>query len=256
MMLFTPLVLFFLGAIVASFVGVVVVRLHTGQSIVTGHSRCDACTAPLSPLVLVPILSFIALRGRAICCGARLSPLAPLAEVVLGGLFVCAYAVLGLTLALLGMLLSLSLLLALVLYDFSHQILPPVPLTLFVVMGAVTGFIIAPSFQEFLNTLFIACLTAGSLAVIHYASRGRAMGFSDAPLALGLALLVGPAALSGFIFSFWIGAVIGIVLLLERPRGSRMGSEVPFAPYLAAGFLLAYFTQWNPFIFVATLTSH
>jgi prepilin signal peptidase PulO-like enzyme (type II secretory pathway) len=39
-------------------------------------------------------------------------------------------------------------------------------------------------------------------------------------------------------------------VLLGRPRGSRMGVEVPFAPYLAAGFLLAYFTEWNPFIFI------
>jgi prepilin signal peptidase PulO-like enzyme (type II secretory pathway) len=82
------------------------------------------------------------------------------------------------------------------------------------------------------------------------------MGFADAPFAFGLALLVGPAALSGFIFSFWIGAVIGIIMLLKRPRGSRMGVEVPFAPFLAAGFLLAYFTQWNPFIFVAALSGN
>ena len=79
------------------------------------------------------------------------------------------------------------------------------------------------------------------------------MGLADAPLAFGLSLLVGPIALSGFIFSFWIGALIGIVVLLRRPVGSRIGSEVPFAPFLAAGFLLAYFTQWNPFIFAVVL---
>ena len=77
------------------------------------------------------------------------------------------------------------------------------------------------------------------------------MGLADAPLVFGLALLVGPAALPGFIFSFWIGALLGIIILARRPRGSRMGVEVPFAPFLAAGFLIAYFTQWNPFLFVA-----
>jgi prepilin signal peptidase PulO-like enzyme (type II secretory pathway) len=80
------------------------------------------------------------------------------------------------------------------------------------------------------------------------------MGLADAPLAFGLAFLTGRAALPGFIFSFWIGAVVGIALLLRRPRGSRMGVEVPFAPYLAAGFILAYFTQWNPFLFA--MASH
>ena len=151
------------------------------------------------------------------------------------------------------MLLSLSLLLALVLYDLRHQILPPLLLAAFVLTSAVTGYVLAPSLTSFASSLLSALLIGLSLALVHLLSRGRAMGLSDAPLAFGLALLVGPAALPGFLFSFWIGAVIGIAVLVRRPRGSRIGVEVPFAPYLAAGFLLAYFTQWNPFIFVAAL---
>ena len=142
MFFFSLVALFALGAIVASFIGVLVVRLNTGESFLAGRSRCDACARPLSPLALVPIVSYLL-------------------------------------------------------------------------------------------------------------SRGRAMGLADAPLAFGLALLTGPAALSGFVFSFWIGAAIGITILARRPRGSRMGVEVPFAPYLAAGFLLAYFIQWNPFAIIA-----
>ena len=79
------------------------------------------------------------------------------------------------------------------------------------------------------------------------------MGFADAPLAFGLALLTGSVALTGFVFSFWIGAAVGIVLLARRPSGSRMGVEVPFAPFLASGFLLAFFTQWNLFSYVMAL---
>jgi prepilin signal peptidase PulO-like enzyme (type II secretory pathway) len=74
------------------------------------------------------------------------------------------------------------------------------------------------------------------------------MGLGDAPVAFSLALLVGSAyAFAGLIFSFWIGALFGIGLLLARRGGPTMGIEVPFVPFLAAGFLLAYFTQWNPF---------
>jgi len=242
--------LFALGAIIASFVGVVVARLNTGQSFLVGQSRCDACDTPLAPLTLVPVISYVVGKGRARCCGAVLSLFAPLTELLLGGLFAFAYRQLGLTSGFLIMLLALSLLLALVLYDLAHQILPPILLTVFVVASALAGFLTAPSLSAFLDSLFIAALIAFFLALIHFASSGRAMGFSDAPLAFGLALLVGPAAFPGFIFSFWIGAAIGIVLLLQRPARSRMNSEVPFAPFLAAGFLLAYFTQWNPFIFI------
>lgn len=244
---------FCLGAIIASFVGVVVARLNTGESIAIGRSRCDACGSPLSPLSLVPIVSHLTSRGHSRCCGASLSTASPFTEVLLGGLFVLAYLAFGLTLALLCLLLALALLLALVLYDLMHQILPTVLLAPFVLVSALTGYLLAPSLAAFWSDLLVALSIATFLALIHFLSRGRAMGFADAPFAFGLSLLVGPAALPGFVFSFWIGALIGIVVLLGRPRGSRMGVEVPFAPFLALGFLLAYFTQWNPFIFVAAL---
>lgn len=253
MSLVISVTLFLLGAIIASFIGVVVARLNTGQSFLTGRSRCDACNVPLSPLALMPIFSYLTSRGRAECCGARISLYAPATEVLLGGIFVLAYSNLGLTLTLLGMCVSLSLLLALVLYDLMHQILPSSLLFTFVLVSAVTGLMSAPSLEVFYISTYVAFLIAASLALIHVLSRGRAMGLADTPLVFGLAFLTGPAALPGFVFSFWVGSVIGIFLLLKRPRGSRMGVEVPFAPFLALGFLLAYFTQWNPFIFAAVL---
>ena len=244
-------IFFALGAIIASFVGVIVARFNTGQGFLTGRSRCDACDTPLASLALVPIISYFVSGGRARCCGARISIVAPITELLLGFLFALSYLTLGLVLPLAPFLLSLSLLLALVLYDFSHQILPPTLLAIFVVISAVTGFFMTMSFSTFASSFVTAFFIALSLALISLLSRGRAMGLSDAPLAFGLSLLVGPSAFPGFVFSFWIGAVIGILILLKRPVGSRMGIEVPFAPYLAAGFLLAYFTQWNPFIFAA-----
>ena len=253
MTLLVSVALFILGAISASFAGVLAARLSTGQSFLFGRSFCDACAARLSPLALVPIVSYAISRGRSRCCAARLSPLFPLSEALLGALFVLAYAKLGLGLALPLVLLALSLLLALVLNDLAHQILPTPLLAVFVALSAAALAASAPSLSTFYDTLRIAVFIAAFLALIHFLSRGRAMGFADTPFAFGLALLTGPAAFPGLVFSFWIGACIGIALLLARPAGSRMSSEVPFAPFLAAGFLLAYFTQWNPFFFVAIL---
>jgi prepilin signal peptidase PulO-like enzyme (type II secretory pathway) len=244
---------FALGAIVASFSGVLAERINTGQGFVRGRSRCDACGATLSVLSLIPIISYFATRGRARCCGARISAWAPVTEIVTGALFAAAYGVLGLVPALPFFLLALSALLALVLYDLRHQILPPPLLAVFIACAATAGYLSALTLQNFFSSLISAGLISLSLACIHILSRGRAMGLADAPFALGLSLLVGPAAFSGFIFSFWIGAIIGIAVLYRRPRGSRMGVEVPFAPFLAAGFLLAYFTQWNPFTLIAAL---
>lgn len=239
-----------LGAIIASFIGVVVARIYTGQSIFTGRSRCDACDTPLPPAALVPILSFVASKGRAHCCGAQISGISPLSELVLGALFAFSYAMLGLTPTLPFMFAALSLLLALVLYDLEHHILPSPLLYAFLGISAAVGFLASADSADFLHTALVAALIGLSLFAIYAISGGRAMGFADAPLALALALLTGPLALSGFIYSFWIGAVVGIVLLLRRPNGSRMGIEVPFAPFLACGFLLAYVTQWNLFTLI------
>lgn len=253
MAMFISAVLFLLGAIVASFIGVIVARIHTGQSFVRGHSRCDACGKALSPLSLVPILSFFIARGRAQCCGARISILAPLSEISLGLVFVLAYVTGGISSALPFLAISFALMLALVLYDLAHQILPSSLLYTFVGVSAIGAFLSAGTADAFYRTVLIALAIGGSLALIHFLSRGRAMGFADAPFAFALALLTGPLALSGFVFSFWIGAVVGIGLLARRPRGSRMGVEVPFAPFLACGFLLAYFTQWNLFTYLVAL---
>ncbi|MFA5996738.1 MAG: prepilin peptidase [Candidatus Paceibacterota bacterium] len=253
MTLVVPGAFFLTGAAIASFVGVIVVRLHTGQSFLTGHSRCDACNATLKYASLLPIISYVASRGRSRCCKSRISYVAPLSEVLLGSLFVLAYLTLGVSAALFWTLLSLSLLLALVSYDLLHQILPSPLLYVFIAVSALSAFFASPSKDVLSTTLLTALLIAMFLAALHVFSRGRAMGFADAPLAFGLALLTGPVALSGFMFSFWIGAVIGIALLARRPAGSRMGVEVPFAPFLAAGFLLAYFTQWNPLTLIAAL---
>lgn len=245
---------FVLGAIIASFMGVVVARLNTGQGFAKGRSRCDACGVELSALSLVPILGYVLSKKRARCCGALLSIYSPITELLLGAMFVLAYLALGPTTVLVPFLIALALLTALVLYDLAHQILPPELLWPFVLAALITEMLRVASAAELVTPLLTALGIGGFLALIHFASSGRAMGLADAPLAFGLSLLVGAEfAYTGFVFSFWIGALVGITLLAGRPRGSRMGIEVPFAPFLAAGFLLAYFTQCNLFTLIKAL---
>lgn len=247
MALYLGALLFALGAALASFVGVLVARRATGEGVVSGRSRCDACGARLAPSALVPLASFALAGGRAACCGARLSRVGPLSEAALGALFVLAYAKLGLSAPLPFFLLALSALLALVEYDLMHQILPPSFLAAFALFSAAAGYLARPYPAQFGIYALVGAAMAVAFLILHFGSRGRLMGFSDAPLVFVLALLVGDAAIPGFVFSFWIGAVIGVILLWGRPAGSRIGVEVPLAPFLAAGFLLAYFTSWNPF---------
>ncbi len=245
MQLFFGAAFFLLGAVCASFAGLLAARLNTGTPIARGRSRCDACGKTLAPSALVPIASYLFSCGRARCCGARISFVSTLTELALGALFVLAFALLGLSLALVPFLAALVIITALVLYDLAHQILPPPLLTALLACALLYAALVAPSYASLAGTGAAAFAIALFLAALSFFSGGRAMGAADAPFAFALALLAGELAFSGIVYSFWIGAVIGIGVLLRRPGGPTMGIEVPFAPFLAAGFLLALFTGWN-----------
>jgi prepilin signal peptidase PulO-like enzyme (type II secretory pathway) len=238
---------FCLGALLASFVGVVVARLNVGEPIARGRSRCDACGKPLGALDLVPILSWLAAGGRARCCGARVSAASTLGELAMGGLFLASYLALGLSWLLPLFLAALALLYALVRYDLAHQILPLAFLYPLLALALCYALFAAPSRAALLAALAVAAGEGLFLLAIYLFSRGRAMGLGDPPLIFALALLAAPRAIAGFAFSFWIGALIGIILVARGRGGVRMKSEVPLAPFLAAGFLLAYFLPWDPF---------
>ena len=237
-----------LGAVLGSFVGVVAERAHTGQSFVSGRSRCNSCARLLGPADLVPVVSYLVSRGRCRGCGSRVPALYLVLEAVLAALFVLSYMTLGLSLALVGFLLALIVLAFIVVYDLRHTIVPTLASNLLMLLGAIVAILTAESLGALGTAFLIAGLIALGFFLLHVLSRGRAMGLGDTPVALGLSLLIAPYAYGGLLLSFWIGAVIGILILVLRRGGPRMGIEVPFVPFLAAGYLIAYFFSWNPLL--------
>jgi prepilin signal peptidase PulO-like enzyme (type II secretory pathway) len=168
-----------------------------------------------------------------------------LAEASLALLFGLSYMRFGLTPELGVFLLTLLVLTFIVFYDLRHTLVLPESSGLLIVLALV--------FRIMQGGVVAALITSAGIALFFFLlyalSRGRAMGLGDTPVSFGLALLAGHAAIPGFLFSFWIGGVIGILILVLRRGGPRMGIEVPFVPFMAAGFLLAIFTQWNPLPF-------
>lgn len=240
---------FILGAIIASFMAVIAERLYTGESWVKGRSRCNSCSRELSVLDLVPVLSWIVSQGRCRTCKAKVPVLYTISEATLGTLFLLAYVQIGFAPALIPFLLMLATLTFIVLYDLRHTIVPPMSSFLLIVFALLYALLASSSLQALGLTLMLAGVVSFGFFLLYALSRGRAMGLGDAPVAFALALVAGSAsAIAGLLFSFWIGAVVGIFILVRTPKGHRMGIEVPFVPFLAAGYLLAYFTQWNPLL--------
>lgn len=241
---------FILGSILASFAGVIAERLGTGQSFMKGRSRCNACNRHLTTRDLVPIMSYVYQLGRCRVCSARITYRYLVSEVILGSVFLLLFSYYGLTAVLLPVLVFTFLLSIVIVYDLRHTI---VPFGLSLVLVAL-GVLISYMDTATLGDLSVVFLIAGCIALffylLHVLSRGRWMGLGDTPIALALSLVVGHQAISGLLFSFWTGAVVGIVILVLTPPSRRMGIEVPFVPFLAFGYFLALITQWNPLHFI------
>ncbi len=249
-MTFTLALFFFiLGAVLGSFICVVAERIYTHQSWLQGRSRCNSCARPLGFFDLLPILSWVSTGGKCRTCRSRIPITYLWVEIALGLSFAVSFLILGASLSLAFFLASLVVLMLIVVYDIRHTIVPPIATSIFVVLALLYAFLKAPTLKVLGVEIIIAAFIGIAFYLIYFLSRGRAMGLGDAPVAFAGALLAGPVALTGLVFSFWIGAIYGITLLVLGRNGTTMQSEIPFVPFLAAGFLLALFTGWNIFPF-------
>jgi len=219
------------------------------------------CRHQLSWYELIPILSFVFLRGRCKNCKTKISIQYPLVELTTGIIFGALFlkfqdvfffsntVIFSFTYAYYAVMFALLIVISV--YDLKHKIIPDTLSLIFGILAFVGLFLFSnyifflhtPSLLEFLSGLYIAV----PFALFWLVSGGRWMGLGDAKLAIGLGWLLGlSAALSGIVVAFWVGAVVGIMLIIfSRKHG--MKSEIPFAPYLVLGALLAFLFELSIF---------
>jgi leader peptidase (prepilin peptidase) / N-methyltransferase len=241
-MIFLPVIVFGLGLIVGSFLNVVILRLNTGRSIATGRSACARCSTTLSWYELIPVFSFLGLRGKCRSCKASISFQYPIVELITAIVFVLVYK----TTVLSGILTSLSwfsffgsaaiasLLIVIMVYDLRHTIIPNKIVYPFIILSFLSVIYKALTIPHFavIDTLLAGPFLAAPFFFLWFFSKGKAMGKGDMKLALGIGWLVGIAgSIAVFLLSFWIGAIVG-VLLIAASKQYGMRSEVPFAPFL------------------------
>jgi prepilin signal peptidase PulO-like enzyme (type II secretory pathway) len=261
-------VVFVFGLIIGSFLDVLVCRFHTGKSI-NGRSRCMSCGHQLSWYELFPLLSYIVLRGRCLSCGAHIPARLFLMEIATALIFLYVYFQSETLLeCVLGIILC-SLLIVIAAYDIRHMVIPH---EFVFILGALSVILVGveSGFRFQIDLLLLHLLAAflipAFFGALWFISKGKWIGLGDAKLAFPLAFMLTPIlAFSMLVLSFWIGAVVSIVLLLvQRALLSgqhhlpfmhvplTMKSEVPFAPFLIAAFVLVYFQD----IEVLTLLSN
>jgi leader peptidase (prepilin peptidase)/N-methyltransferase len=223
-----------LGAMVGSFLNVVIHRLPRGESIVKPRSRCTRCGTTLRTIDNVPLVSWLALRGRCRNCGTAISPRYPLVEALTAAVFVAVALTRGVDSGLLLELPFAALLVAVAAIDLEHRIVPNrivVPAAAFAIAAA------AVVERGQLPELLIAGGIAFGALFLAALAYPAGMGMGDVKLAGVMGLYLGAAVAPALFAAFAAGAGVGVALLAREGASARKRA-VPFAPFLALGGLL------------------
>jgi len=220
--------IFIFGAMIGSFLNVVIYRIPKGESIVFPASKCQSCQSPLKWWHNVPILSWLLLRGKCYFCQEKIAVQYPVVEFLTGILFVLLYLKLGFVWSLPFVAASFAALFALVMIDFKYMAVPDS-----VNFAALLFALVQP---DFLHAALYAAMAAGGLYLIGVLSsllaRREAMGSADVIVAGTMGALLG---FPHFFIAIFLSAILAMIpALVYRERG------VPFVPFLALATLITY----------------
>lgn len=234
-----------MGLLVGSFLTVVVDRVPRGGSVVVPPSACGSCGNRLTAPDLVPIASWLALRGRCRHCGTPIGNEPLIIETANAALFVLLGAKFGADVALIAFCIMGAALVALVWIDL-HEFRLPREITYSAIALSAPVLVLDALLDDQPDRIWKAALGAGIavaiMGLIYVVSRGG-MGDGDVRLAPLLGLHLGYLGLglvpAGLFFGFLLGAVIGVVAMAVGSAGRK--TALPFGPFLAAGTVSAVF---------------
>lgn len=247
-----------LGACFGSFANVLAIRLHSESSLL-GRSKCPACNTPIRPQHLVPIFSWLALRGKCADCDAKIHIQYPLVEVAAACLAVVAashFDPLTLPVFFAGEFFFSLALLVMVVMDVRWQELPLELMGTVGVLGALARVLMTEDQKGEIYATGIALLVVLAFFGMQWAvSKGKWLGSGDIWFAAMMAGVLGwPLTGIAVYLAYLVGG--SIVLLLFIFRIVKRGMRVPFAPALALGTLLAmwygtHVQAWLSYVFAS-----
>jgi leader peptidase (prepilin peptidase) / N-methyltransferase len=230
--------LFLAGLLLGSFLTVVAHRVPRGESVVGGRSRCPGCDAQIAAYDNVPVFSWLALRGRARCCGAAISPRYPLTELLTAGLYAATALAFHDDVAELALaLVFVTTLVAITLTDLERRIIPNKILLVASVLGVAIAAVGDPGS---LPERAIAAAAAGGLLLAAALAYPRGMGLGDVKLAATMGLFLGRDVAPAILVALVAGSVVGLAMIARHGAAARK-SAIPFGPFLALGGLVGLF---------------
>jgi len=254
--------IFLLGTIIGSFLNVVIFRFNTGKAITKGRSICMTCSRTLRWYELIPVLSYLFQLGKCRRCAEKISHQYPIVEFVTGLIFVLiAYHFIPalffapfLYLFLVTFYVFIfSILIVISVYDIRHKVIPDKLVVIFIITSFLSLFINHFGIGPLFILPSIPFVIAGPVLALPFAflwlvSKGKWMGLGDAKLMLGIGWMLGLSiGLASIILAFWIGAIVSLSIMFFTLKKISMKTEIPFAPFLIIGALIAFLFSLNIF---------
>lgn len=254
---------FILGTIIGSFLNVVILRFR--KESLNGSSHCPNCKKNLKWFELIPVFSFLFLKGKCRHCDNKISWQYPLVEIVSGILFLLIFnfstqggSALGgqftlyFFIDLVFLWTIFSLLLVIFVYDLYHKIIPNTFVYIFIILAFLNALI---RFKDLSwgSILWAGPFVAFPFAFLWFISEGKWLGFGDVKFALGIGWFLGLAqGTTAIILAVWMGALVGLFLialtklfkkyqLFFGTKNFTIKSELPFAPFLVLGITITFF---------------
>jgi leader peptidase (prepilin peptidase)/N-methyltransferase len=221
------------GLLIGSFLNVCIYRIPKKQSIVKGRSACMHCNQTISWYDLIPVVSFVRLRGRCSQCKRRISYQYPLVELINGIIYLAIAYKQGPTFVMLLYALASSLLLVVSIIDWRTFEIPP-RLSLGVMgLGVIRSLIDLAHWHVYVIGFFSISLP---LLILYILTKGKGIGGGDVKLMAAIGLLLGWKLT---IFAFMFACIAAMIIHLSCMYWLNKGSVLAFGPYLAAGALVA-----------------
>lgn len=248
-MFWVSIIVFIVGVCIGSFLNVIIFRTHEGESVIHGRSKCCLCEEPISAGDLVPVLSYLRLRGRCRSCRAVISWQYPAVELATGLLFVIMYLKpdfglsedIGFQLSVLRLIrdwIFVSYLVIIFVYDLRHMLIIDrftLPAMIFaILMNLWLGTV--PAWSLLVGALVLA----GFFWIQFVLSKGVWVGGGDIRMGALIGFMLGlEQGLVALFLAYVLGAIVGVVMMTKGYATRK--TPVPFGSFLAMATVVAFF---------------
>lgn len=227
---------FIFGLIIGSFLNVCIYRIPRNESISFPPSHCTNCGNNIKPYDLIPVISYIFLKGKCRNCGEKISIRYPAIELINGILYVLIFMKYGFAIEFIKYSVFASIMIVIGMIDFDTMDVYFNTILFVLIASGVFIFIDIFNHINITDSLLGALLGAGLISLIVIITKG--MGTGDIEIALAAGLFLGFKNTIVMLFlAFISGGIVATYILITKKKSGK--DAIPFGPFLAAASIFA-----------------